>query len=62
MAAQYDAVIIRAGRNGLVAGTYLARAGKRLVRSSPLAHCLTGSGHCSADVPPVVCHDSRCIH
>jgi phytoene dehydrogenase-like protein len=31
MAAQYDAVIIGAGHNGLVAGTYLARAGLRVL-------------------------------
>jgi phytoene dehydrogenase-like protein len=31
MAAQYDVVIIGAGHNGLVAGTYLARAGLRVL-------------------------------
>ena len=31
MAAQYDVVIIGAGHNGLVAGTYLARAGRRVL-------------------------------
>ncbi|MCB0119988.1 MAG: NAD(P)-binding protein, partial [Anaerolineales bacterium] len=28
---QYDAIIIGGGHNGLVAGAYLARAGKKVV-------------------------------
>jgi len=31
MTAHYDAVIVGAGHNGLVAGTYLARAGLRVL-------------------------------
>ena len=31
MAAQYDIAIIGAGHNGLVAATYLARAGRRVL-------------------------------
>ena len=53
MSEEYDAVIVGAGHNGLVAGTYLAKAGRRVLiveRSAKLGG-MTSSGFLIPEAP-----------
>jgi phytoene dehydrogenase-like protein len=53
MSEEYDVVIVGAGHNGLVAGTYLAKAGRRvlIVERSPKLGGMTSSGFLIPEAP-----------
>jgi phytoene dehydrogenase-like protein len=53
MAEEFDVVIVGAGHNGLVAGTYLARAGRRvlIVERGPKLGGMTSSGFMIPEAP-----------